>query len=79
VRQIANPRSANALGAAMSAFVALGEVAAEDIPSRIRIAAVYQPRPEYRRLYDDQYAAFLDFYKRTKRLYARLNPMTNQS
>jgi xylulokinase len=79
VRQIANPRSANALGAAMSAFVALGEVAAEDIPSRIRIAAVYQPRPEYRRLYDDQYAAFLDFYKRTKRLYARMNPMTDHS
>jgi xylulokinase len=79
VRQIANPRSANAAGVAMAAFVALGEMAAEEIPSKIRVAAVHQPRPEHRRLYDEQYSAFLDFYERTKRLYARMNPITRNS
>jgi xylulokinase len=79
ISQIANPRSANAVGVAMAAFVALGELAPEDIPSKVKVAAVYQPRPECRRTYDGQYAAFLDFYKRTKRLYARMNPLTNHS
>jgi xylulokinase len=79
VRQIANPRSANAVGVAMAAFAALEEVAAEDIPPRIRVAALYHPRPENRRVYDEQYAAFLEFYKRTKRLYARMNPLTRSN
>lgn len=79
VRQVANPRCANAVGIAMTAFAALGEITIDEISSKIRTAAVYRPRQECRRVYDDQYAAFLDFYGRTKRIYARLNPLANHS
>lgn len=67
VRQVANPRSANAVGIAMTAFAALGDVAVDEIASKIRTAGVYHPRQEYRRVHDDQYAAFINFH-------GRLNP-----
>jgi xylulokinase len=73
VRQVANPRFANAVGAALAAFAALGEITIDDIARTVRFAAVYHPRPANRRVYDAQFAAFLDFYRRMKPVYKRLN------
>jgi xylulokinase len=73
IRQIADPRQANVRGAAFIAFVALGLADADDLATRVPVAAVYEPDPRNRSCYDDLYAAFKGFYKRTTTLYARLN------
>jgi len=73
IRQVADPQQANVRGAAFIAFVALGLVDADDLARRVPIAAEYEPDPRHRARYDDLYAAFKDFYKRTRSLYARLN------
>jgi xylulokinase len=76
VRQIANPRYANAVGAALAAFAALGEITIDDIAACVRPAAVYHPDPAHQRVYDEQFGAFLDFYRRMKPVYERLNSVT---
>jgi xylulokinase len=73
VRQVANPRNANAVGAALAAFAALGAIAVDDIPALVKIAAVYDPIAANRAVYDRQYREFMEFYKRTKPIYQRLN------
>jgi len=73
VRQMADPQYANARGAAFVAFVALGLLSPEDIPALVPVAAEYRPRPEHREVYDRMYSAFVDIYRRNRRLHARLN------
>jgi xylulokinase len=75
VRQVANPRNANAAGAALAAFAALGEITIDEIPSRVKITAVYDPIEANRRVYDRQFREFMEFYKRMKPIYRRLNPI----
>jgi xylulokinase len=77
VRQVASPRSANGVGAAMSAFAALGEISLEDVPSLVRIAAVYDPIAGNRKIYDRQFSEFMEFYKRAKPIYRRINPVVD--
>jgi xylulokinase len=73
VRQVANPRYANAVGAALAAFAALGEMTLDDMARAVRVAAVYRPDPAAQAVHDRQFAAFLDFYRRMKPVYKRLN------
>ncbi len=73
IRQIAHPRHANAVGTALAAFVALGELTLADIPARVRVAAVHSPDPARVRLYDAQFAEFLALYRRMKPIYRRMN------
>jgi xylulokinase len=79
VRQVANPRNANGVGAAMAAFNALGEIAVDEIPSRVKIAAEYRPIGTNQRIYDRQFREFLEFYKRNRTIYRRLNPPARAS
>ncbi len=73
IRQIANARNANAVGAALAAFVALGELEVSRIPSLVRVARVYDPIEANRRVYDRLYAELMEFLKRTRPIYRRLN------
>ncbi len=73
VRQVADPRNANAVGAALTAFVALGEIRVEDIAGLVKIAAVHEPDPANRRVHDGQFDEFMAFYRRMKPIYRRLN------
>jgi xylulokinase len=73
IRRVAEPIQANVRGAAFIAFVALGLVEAGDLAARVPIAAEIEPDPRNRALYDDMYAAYVDMYRRTRTLYARLN------
>lgn len=75
VRRVANARSASSVGAALTAFSALGEIKIEDIPQIVKIAETYQPSDQNRRIYDDQFREFLEFYRRMKPIYKRLNPI----
>jgi len=73
IRQMEEPRLANARGAALIAAVALGRLRWEDIPGRTRFAATYEPNPDNRATYDELFTEFLNIYKNNKQMYARLN------
>jgi len=75
VRRIANARSANAVGAALAAFSALGEIRVEEIAQIVQVAETYQPEERHRRVYDEQFREFLEFYRRMRPIYRRLNPV----
>ncbi|HME71713.1 MAG TPA: FGGY-family carbohydrate kinase [Myxococcota bacterium] len=74
IRRVASPRYANAVGAALTAFVALGEIRIEDIPSLVTVSSVYQPDPSTRQVYDRQFVEFMACFHRMKPIYRRLNP-----
>ncbi len=78
IRQVADPVLANARGAAFSAWVALGQLTWEDIPSRVEIVETYQPDPANRATYDRLFASFIDLYKKNKGIYAKLNRRSNR-
>lgn len=73
VRQVENARNANAVGAALAAFAALGEIRIDDIPALVRIAATYEPNPDHRKVYDEQFQAFREFFRLMKPVYKKLN------
>jgi xylulokinase len=73
IRQMENPRFANAVGGALAAFAALGEIRVDEIPGLVRSATVHRPDPANRETYDELFAEFLELYRRTKPIYRRLN------
>ncbi len=73
VGQVANARHAGAMGAAFAAFAALGEITLEQIPAMVKIARVFVPDKSAGRVYDRQFPEFLEFYRRMKPIYRRLN------
>lgn len=79
IRTDADPMHANVRGAAFLAGIALGELTAEDVPARVRVAASYVPDPARAALYDRLFAEFVKIYKATKPIYARLNRGTRSS
>jgi len=72
-RQMENPVQANARGAALLASVALGRIAVDDIPERVRVAETFHPNPENRAVYDELFREFAGIYKCVKKCHARLN------
>jgi xylulokinase len=70
---LADPRNANVLGAALLAFYQKGLMPLEDIPGKVKIAKAYEPRPEYRELYDRLFKQFLNGFKSLKPIYHALN------
>ena len=72
IRQIDQPVLANSRGAAFAAFVALGHLSWDEVPAKVRIARDYEPNPSTRPVYDGLFTTFLEFYERTRGVYARL-------
>lgn len=73
VRQVAEPNFAIARGAALHAWLALGQMNLDDVARSVEIAQVYQPRREYRQLYDQLFREFVASYKSNQKTFARLN------
>ncbi|GMU93779.1 MAG: xylulokinase [Candidatus Hydrogenedentota bacterium] len=73
IRQMEGPRQANVRGAALIASLALGHITLEEIPRLVPVSRTFQPRREHRKTYDEMFNAFVEFYKRNRKLYARLN------
>jgi xylulokinase len=73
VGQVANPRYANAVGAALAGFTALGELDPEEIPAAVELTATFEPDAAARRVHDRQFEHFLALYRANRRLYRRLN------
>ena len=73
IRQVENPRQANARGAAFIASVGLGEISFDDIPKLTKIRKTFHPNPDNRKTYDEFFNIFIRLYKQNKSLYRRLN------
>lgn len=73
VGQVANPRYANAVGAALAGFTALGELNPQEIPAAVELTAIYKPDAAARHVHDRQFEHFLRLYRGNRRLYRRLN------
>jgi xylulokinase len=73
VRQAADPVLASARGAALQASVALGIWAGTRWRRRCRSPGAFEPDPARRGVYDALFPEFVNLYKSTRKLYARLN------
>lgn len=73
IRQIAEPRHANARGAALHAGAALGWFTWDEIPALVRTEATFTPNPANREVYDKLFDEFRNFYKANRKMYIRLN------
>ena len=73
VLQVRDPVTVNARGAGILAAVALGYGRFEDIAGQVAIAGTYTPDPGRHQRYQPLFRAFLDIYRRNRRIYAGLN------
>jgi xylulokinase len=74
--QMKDPMHANARGAAFLALMGLNEIILADIPHMVPQMAIFEPRPQYRSLYDTLYQEFKKIYKNNRAMYRRLNQHT---
>ena len=73
VLQARDPALASARGAALQASVALGYLDWGELADAVPIARAFQPDPARRRVYDTLFPEFVNLYRSTRRIYARLN------
>jgi xylulokinase len=73
ILRLHQPLATNLRGAAFIAFVALGELDFDDVPARVRIDQRLDPDPNNFGIYRELYAAFGEFYAKTRGIVARLN------
>ena len=73
INQTLYRQEANSVGAALIAAVALGKITWDQIPELIPITKTFQPRSEYRALYDELFEVFVQIYKNNKKLCRKLN------
>jgi xylulokinase len=74
IEAVEEPQESGARGAALIAALGLG--AHRDFASlrdAVKVAAVYTPRPEYKKVYDEAFINFKDTYHSLKKQYARMN------
>lgn len=73
IAQVEDPVQCNARGAGLLGSLGLGRIRVDDIPACVTVARRFQPRPEHRRTYDELFSAYLDLYRATKGIFAKLN------
>lgn len=73
IGRVAAPRYANAVGAALAGFTALGDLDPAEIPAAVELTATFEPDTIARRVHDRQFEHFLALYRANRRLYRRLN------
>ena len=69
IHQLADPRNGNVRGIAFLAFHRLGHLPLEEIPSRVVVQQVFEPRPEVREVYEHLFAQFLRARKKLTPLF----------
>ena len=73
VLQARDPVMANARGAAFQAAVALGHLTWDDVADRAPIARAFEPDPVAAEVYRPMFAEFVNLYRSTRKIHARLN------
>lgn len=79
VHRIEDPVSANVRGAGLLAWLALGELAVEQLHGRAPIAEVHAPDSARRATYDELYKAFRAIYRSSRRARRRLAAVRDTS
>jgi xylulokinase len=76
IETIKNPQNAGTIGAAIVCAVGLGIYKTfEETKKLIPIRNVYEPRPEYKKLYDNLFKVFTQLYQNNKQAYKQLNSL----
>jgi xylulokinase len=73
IHQQADPFNNTVLGIAFLAFNRLGMMPLDEIPGKVKIAKVFEPREKYRPVYDKLYKQFSAAYKNNKPIFHALN------
>ena len=73
VDQLADPRMANARGAAFLALVQLGHIAVDDIPGMVGVTRTYEPDAGHHDVYVRALEHLVDFHERARPFYAAVN------
>jgi xylulokinase len=73
IERVADPLVTGLRGAGLSVGLALGDVAAADLPGLVPVDRVFRPDPANRATYDRLYAQFPRLYSRNKAMFRRLN------
>jgi xylulokinase len=73
ILQVAEPIYTNARGAGFLGAIGLGLVQMEALNGKVPIAAIYEPTPEHRTLYDELFGEFTGIFRNNRAMYARLN------
>jgi xylulokinase len=73
VLQARDPALASARGVALQVSVALGHLGWDEVAATVPIARTFEPDPAHRPVYDTLFPEFVDLYRSTRKLYARLN------
>jgi xylulokinase len=73
VVQARDPALASARGAALQASVVLGHLDWHEVAEAAPIARAFEPDQGRRRVYDRLFPEFVNLYRSTHRIYARLN------
>jgi xylulokinase len=77
IRRVRNPQFATVRGAGLIALRALGELdRLDESADLVETTASFEPKAENRALYDERFALYLDYYKRNRRWFRRLNAGT---
>lgn len=74
----AQPRVANAVGAAFAALAALGYLRPEQMEQRIAIERAFTPNRSQRGIYEELFREFLHVYEQLRPLCRRLNRGRNR-
>jgi xylulokinase len=73
MHQLAEPRLVNVRGAAFLALDRLGWLPLAESPARVKIAHIFEPRPEHGDLYNKLYTQFRASYKKINPIFHALN------
>ena len=73
ILQVEDPVMANARGAALQAAVALGYLTWDQVADSVPVARTFRPEPATRDVYDRQFREFVNLYRSTRKIHARLN------
>ncbi|MHA2155602.1 MAG: xylulokinase [Candidatus Hodarchaeales archaeon] len=74
IRRVKNPQEAGALGSALIAKMALGEIQnLNEVKQCCHYDKEFTPNPDNRKLYDDLFEEFKNLYKQNKKWFKRMN------
>jgi xylulokinase len=73
ILQVEDPVMANPRGAALQAAVALGYLTWDEVADSVSIARTFQPDPASRAVHDPRFREFVNLYRSTRKIHARLN------
>jgi len=73
MQQVEHPRLGNVRGIAFLAFNRLGLLSLDEIPSKVKITKTFEPREEYKEIYDKLYQQFLSSFRKITPIFHALN------